>query len=96
MVEKIRNDRVKLIDQLHVETPKTKEIAAIISKFEFDKTVLLVVEAYDETTYLSARNIPQARILPVDDINAYEILRPKQLLVTKQAMDKFVASRKKD
>ncbi|MDO5308235.1 MAG: 50S ribosomal protein L4 [Planctomycetia bacterium] len=93
MVEKIKNDRVKLIDKIEIATPKTKEIAAIIEKLQFEKTVLLVVADYDRAVYLSARNIENARILPVGEINAYEILRPKQLLVTKQAMDKFVESR---
>ncbi|MBQ9800092.1 MAG: 50S ribosomal protein L4, partial [Thermoguttaceae bacterium] len=41
------------------------------------------------------RNIPTAKILPVSDLNAYEILRPKQLLVTKSAMDEFVKTRVK-
>ena len=31
--------------------------------------------------------------MPVSDLNAYEILRPKNLLITKSAMDQFIKTR---
>ncbi|MDO5567282.1 MAG: 50S ribosomal protein L4 [Planctomycetia bacterium] len=95
MVTKINADRVKLIDALQVEAPKTKEIVAVLKNLSIDTSLLIVVDQYDVNVYKSARNLPRVRILPVMEINAYEILRPKQLLMTKSAMDAFVTSRSK-
>ena len=93
MAEKVRGERVKVIDAIALQdpsVPKTKEIAATLTALDLARTVLVVVDQYDKNTYLSVRNIPKAKILPVSDLNAYEILRPYQLLVTKSALDKFV------
>ncbi|MCF0235046.1 MAG: 50S ribosomal protein L4 [Thermoguttaceae bacterium] len=95
MAEKIRAEFVKVIDELTVEAPKTKVVAEVLGKLSLDKTVLVVVAENDRNMYLSVRNIPSAKILPVTDLNAYEILRPKHLLVTKSALDRFIQDRVK-
>lgn len=93
LAEKIRAERVKLIDAFDFSAPKTKDAAAIIAAMNFDKKVLVVVESYDKNAYLSVRNIAAATILPVSDLNAYEILRPKNLLMTKAALESFIKTR---
>ncbi|MDD3585807.1 MAG: 50S ribosomal protein L4 [Thermoguttaceae bacterium] len=95
LVTKINAERVKLIDALKVEAPKTKEIVAVLKNLSIDSSLLIVVDAYDVDIYKSARNLPRVRILPVMEINAYDILLPKQLLMTKSAMDTFVKCRSK-
>ncbi len=95
MVEKVRGEFVKIIDAFEMSVPKTKDAAAILAnlKFERGRSVLVVVGDYDKNVYMSVRNIPKVQVLPVSDLNAYEILRPKNLLVTKSAMEKFIESR---
>lgn len=95
LVSKLNADNVKLIDVLQVDAPKTKEIAAILKCLSINSSLLIVVDKYNLNVYKSARNLPAVRILPVSDLNAYEILRSKQLLVTKSAMDEFVRTRSK-
>ena len=93
MAEKVRGEFVKMIDTIDLQAPKTKDVAATLGKLSLQKTVLLVVDQYDKNVMLSVRNIPTAKVLPVADLNAFEILRPYQLLVTKSAMDQFVKTR---
>ena len=93
MAEKVRNDFVKVLDTLKLEAPKTKEVATILAKLDLTRTVLVVVDEYNKDVLLSVRNIPKAKVLPIADLNAYEILRPYQLLVTNDALDKFVKTR---
>jgi len=95
MAEKVRAEFVTMINAFDFQAPKTKDAAAILAKLSLDKTVLVVVDKYDQNAYMSVRNIPMAKIMPVSDLNAYEILRPKRLLVTKSAMDQFIESRVK-
>ena len=92
VVSKITNSKITLIDALSAEAPKTKDAAAIIKALEIQGSVLVAVESYDANLYKSFRNIEGVRILPVAEINAYEVLRPKRLLMTKGAIEKFVAS----
>jgi large subunit ribosomal protein L4 len=88
----ITDSQITLIDALSAEAPKTKEAAAILQSLAIQGTVLVAVEAYNVDLYKSFRNIEGVRILPVSEINAYEVLRPKRLLMTKAALEKFVAS----
>ena len=95
MAEKVRGELVKVIDAFEMSSPKTKDVATILAnlKYERNRSVLVVVGDYDKNVYLSVRNIPKVQVLPVSDLNAYEILRPKNLLVTKSAMEKFIETR---
>lgn len=92
LVAKIGSETVKLIDTLSVDAPKTKEVAGILKNLSIDSSLLIVTDAHDANVYMSARNLPRVSVLPVSDLNAYEILRPKQVLMTKSAMEKFVES----
>lgn len=55
-------------------------------------TFLLTTAAHDPVMYKSARNIEGVAILPASDLNAYDVLAKKQLVMTKAALDKVVAA----
>ncbi len=93
MAEKIRAERVTLIDAFDFAAPKTKEAAAIIANVKLGAKLLVVVDSYDKNAYLSVRNIEKTEILPVSDLNAWEILRPKNVLMTKAALESFIKTR---
>jgi large subunit ribosomal protein L4 len=92
VASKISDSQITLIDALSANAPKTKEVAAVLKALSIQGTVLVAVESYDANLYKSFRNIDGVRILPVSEINAYEVLRPKRLLMTKAALEKFVAT----
>ncbi|MDR1290172.1 MAG: 50S ribosomal protein L4 [Planctomycetaceae bacterium] len=89
---KLNDLQVVLIDQLSISEPKTKEVAQILQTLNIKETVLVAVEQHNINLYKSFRNIEGVRILPVSDLNAYEILRPKRLLMTRSAYESFVNS----
>ncbi|MDR0328674.1 MAG: 50S ribosomal protein L4 [Planctomycetaceae bacterium] len=92
VASKINDSQIILIDALTADAPKTKDAAAILKSLSIQGTVLVAVESYNADLYKSFRNIEGVRILPVSEINAYEVLRPKRVLMTKTALEKFVAS----
>jgi large subunit ribosomal protein L4 len=75
-----------------MDVPKTQVMAGILKSLGVNETLLIAIEQHDTNTYKSARNIEGVRILPVAEINAYEVLRPKRLLITKAALDAFVGN----
>lgn len=92
IISKFREENVMLIDELAMASPKTKDFAAILAALKLQKdTLLIAVENYCVNTYKSARNIQGVRIMPVAELNAYEILRPRRVLMTKAALESFVA-----
>ena len=88
LAAKIRDGQVVLIDELSFETPRTKDMAAILRAVGCAGGSLLVATAaHDPNVYKSARNISQVSVSPVSDLNALILLTPRRLLFTKAAMD---------
>jgi large subunit ribosomal protein L4 len=69
---------------------KTKEFVSVMTTFGFDD-LLLVLSTKDETVAKSARNVQGVTVLPVDGLNVYDILRHKNVAITKDAVDGIVA-----
>lgn len=92
VASKINDSQVMLIDALSANAPKTRDAAAVLKALSIKETVLVAVESYDVNLYKSFRNIDGVRVLPIAEINAYEVLRPKRLLMTQAALEQFVAS----
>jgi len=90
LASRIADNEVILIDELKFDVPRTREAAAIFGKLGLKGMRLLVaLDGYDPVTYKSLRNIDRVETMPVSDINAYEILRPKRILMTRAALDMF-------
>jgi len=88
LAAKISAGSVVVIDQLAMQAPKTKSLAAAFKALGLDGvTKTLATAAVDRNVYLSGRNIQGLTISPVSDLNALTILRPRKLVVTKDALD---------
>lgn len=90
LLSKFLDNEVTIIDQLSVEAPKTKTISQMLNALEIaGTTCLLTIEQHDPKIWLSARNIARLRVSPARDLNAYVLLKQKQLLITKSALDQL-------
>ena len=90
LAARIADNEVKLIDELSFAHPKTKEMASILKLLGIQGERLLVATAaYDVNVYKSIRNLADVAVLPVKDLNALEVLRPRAVLMTKAALDAF-------
>lgn len=96
LAAKLNDNRIALITELKMETPKTKNMANILAALKMTGTLLIAIDTHDVNTYKSARNIEGVTILPIADVNAYEILRRKSILMTKSAFEIFVNKCKKN
>lgn len=104
VLSKLIDGQVTVIDEFTLATPKTKDVATVLNvvaglkqpaeapKKKRIPTFLLTTAAHDAVMYKSARNIEGVSILPASDLNAYDILAKKQLVMTKAALDKFVTA----
>ena len=96
LLGKIRGKNVSVIEAVEFEKPGTKAMATLIKTIGFKRSVLLAVTKPDRNAYLSSRNLKDVVVRPVADLHAYEILRYRDVLFTKEAMDVLVAARKKN
>ncbi len=72
-------------------TPSTKAAASFLANLTSRRNVLVVLDRTDEVSYLSLRNLQNVHVLPVDQLNAYDVLLADDVIFTKSAMDAFVS-----
>jgi large subunit ribosomal protein L4 len=88
LLSKFQDDEVLVIDDFKLPAIKTKDMAGILKTLKLDKTSCLIGLAdYDAKVYRSARNIPGVEVAPARQFNAYSVLRPKRLLLTRAALE---------
>jgi large subunit ribosomal protein L4 len=88
VASRISDREITLIDELAFDEPKTREMASILKALKIDGIRLLVaVAGYDVNVYKSIRNLADVSMMPVGELNALEVLRPRRLLMTTSALD---------
>jgi len=79
--ELARTERLIVANDIPLEAPKTKLLAAQLKKWELDK-VLIVVEALDEKLFLAARNLPHVEVIEVSRLNPLSLASYDKVLAT--------------
>ncbi len=83
---KLAENSLKVVDSLALERVKTKDVAAMIKALSVEKALLVTLDK-DANLSLSARNIPDLKVLPVMGLNVYDILRHKHLILDASAIE---------
>ncbi|AJM77160.1 50S ribosomal protein L4 [Rathayibacter toxicus] len=92
--DRARGARVHVVESLTLgETPKTKDALAALNALSVSRNVLVVLERDDYIAELSLRNVPFVHILPVDQLNAYDVLVSDDIVFSKGALDAFIAAK---
>lgn len=87
---KAQENRIMVIENLDIETPKTKNLAKILQSINLrDTKILMGVDVISKNVKLAGRNIPYVNLKRVDDINCLDVLSAEYLLVTKKGLEKL-------
>ncbi|MBK7790161.1 MAG: 50S ribosomal protein L4 [Saprospiraceae bacterium] len=89
---KAQNGKLKVVEDLNYDAPKTKTFAGVMKGLGVNdvKSALIVLPDYNENVYLSGRNIENARLMNVKDINTFEVLNATDMVLFESAVAKFV------
>jgi large subunit ribosomal protein L4 len=88
---KAQQKAISLVDQIPIgDVPKTKKAVEFLRAQGLEgKKVLLVLPEKDEVIYKSFRNLPYAKVLPVEGLNVYDILWADHLIITRPSLEKI-------
>lgn len=86
---KIEAESLVLLDEITIPEIKTQKMVELLQNLNVSGTVLVATNGYDVNVYKSGRNIAGTKVLPAAELNAYEILKPKKLVMTKKALESF-------
>jgi large subunit ribosomal protein L4 len=91
LLSKFQDEQAVLLSGWHCDGPKTKVVVEALKSLGVDGgSVLLATEALDANVWRSARNISGVKVLPASDLNAWELLRHRNLVMTVAAMDQLL------
>ena len=85
---KVADNEIIVLDNLEFEAPKTKEFVKVLDALKVKKALVVVAES-NENVYKSARNIQGVEVIPVNNINVYDILKYDNFIITKDAVSKI-------
>ena len=94
LLGKIQDKEVSVIEAVDFPKPKTKEMAKLLKAIGFKRTILLALPKHNPNVWLASRNLQDLSVRPVSDLNAYDVLKHKDLLLTKEALETLVSARK--
>ena len=86
-----QENNLVMVKELSVKEPKTKLVAEMLKKLGCQGKTLIVTAAADAKLARASRNIETVIIRLAADVNAYEILNCKKLVVTQPALEKLGA-----
>lgn len=87
---KVQENALVVVEDFTFETPKTKNFIEVLSALQLEgKKVLVVAGGSDKNLYLSARNLPKARVAVASDIHTYGVLDAAVLVLTEGAVAKI-------
>ena len=87
---KAKEDSIIVMEQFDLEAPKTKDFVTMLKNTNlFDKKTLFVVNELNKSVYLSSRNLERVNITTISNLNTYQILNAKNLVIFEPVASKF-------
>ena len=90
---KAQENAITLVEPFAMEAPKTKEFIQILNNIKANgRKVLFVLPENSDNIYLSARNLPEVKVITVDEINTYAIMNANSMVMF-DGVQEILASR---
>ena len=86
---KAKDNAIVVIEDLHMDTPKTAEFKNMLAALKVTGSTLLVTSDNNTNVYLSGRNLPNNDVMCAADLNTYQVLKCKSLILTEGALNKL-------
>jgi large subunit ribosomal protein L4 len=88
IAEMAANEKVFVVDNIAVESGKTKDAMALVNGLE-QRDVLVVKEMIDDKTFLAFRNLQNAYLIEQNELNAYLAAAYHSIVIEKAVFDKL-------
>lgn len=90
LLAKLVDNEVKCIDSLAFDSPKTRDLKAMLEALGVDRSCLLALDAANRSAALSARNLPDVDAIRIAQLNVFELLNHRYLVVDRASLEAFL------
>jgi len=86
---KAKDNSIAVLEDFKFEAPKTKEYLKLLNALSLgEKKTLLVLPQADKNIVLSGRNIENAKVTTVDQINTYDVMNADNVIFVESSISK--------
>lgn len=87
LASKLADNKLVVLDSLQVAEPKTKLVTALLDTLGIQGNAVLLIKEENKNLNLAARNIPSLKVLRMQNINVYDLLKYQYLITTQDALN---------
>jgi large subunit ribosomal protein L4 len=87
--DKFTEGKVKVIDNVKISKPKTKEFSDFLKKIKITDSVSVIYAGDSENLVKSSRNLPNVRVVNSGRLGAYDVLKTSEVIFVKEAILKI-------
>jgi large subunit ribosomal protein L4 len=91
LLSKIQSSEIRVLDDIRLEQPKTREVARIFKALGISSSCLVALPQHDPIIERCSRNLARTRLTTVAQLNAWDILQNRLLLTTKAGLQQMLA-----
>lgn len=86
---KLADGEIVVVDQLSFEKPSTKQAAEVLKNLGLEGRVTIIVPDDEVNTFLSFRNLSKVRVIGVSELNTFDFIDNKALVLTDAALTRI-------
>jgi large subunit ribosomal protein L4 len=86
LTSKFQENAIIVLDRFELEKIKTRKFAEVLNTLDV-KNVLIVTDKKNENLELSSRNVPGVKVLRIEGLNVYDILKYKNLILAESSIE---------
>ncbi|TVQ33285.1 MAG: 50S ribosomal protein L4 [Phycisphaeraceae bacterium] len=91
LLAKLIDNEVKVIDNLHIDSPRTKDFVAVVEALGIDRRALVALGDENKNARLSARNIDDVTTCPVHELTCFNMLNHRYLIIEKADLEAWLS-----
>jgi large subunit ribosomal protein L4 len=84
--DKLKNNQLQVVDELSLESHKTKDVLSLLNGLKLEGKVLVVDSKENRNLYLGSRNLRSVKMVPAGGVNIYDLLNHETILISKPAL----------
>lgn len=83
---KVAENNFIVVDELAFKTPKTKLFQEVLNNLQVENKVLVVINKDNDNAQLSARNLPNVKVVDENNVNVFDLVNSEKVIITKAAL----------
>jgi len=86
LASKVSDNRLVLVESLDMAEPKTRLMTSLLDNLGITENAVVLIKAENKNLSLASRNIPSVKVLRMENINVYDLLKYRYLIMTQDAL----------